>query len=59
MIGAIALVFIWGFSKRTEAESPQEADTAETKEIQSVNTPPIESLAKDEIKEAQEISERR
>lgn len=48
MIAAIALVFIWGFSKRTQAELPVGDEATEG-----------EVLTNSEIKEAEELSEMR
>jgi YkoY family integral membrane protein len=57
MIAAIALVFVWGFSKRNAIESPSHQKT--DVELSTENKAHIESLTPHQTKEAEEVSETR
>lgn len=46
MIAAIALVFIWGFSKRTEGESPVEIENGEVEALKESDKEEAEALSK-------------
>jgi YkoY family integral membrane protein len=56
MIAAIALVFTWGFSKRTGIEPIESAAPSKTNDVEAISQTRIESVIEDETKQAEEVS---